>query len=99
MITNSRFASRFSLVQRGWRRIFCSLLLLAACVAFIGTFAGSHQPAFAGAAGGKVALQVGKIAPWVIEHTANGQPAEFFVVLIDQADLGRAASLETKAEK
>src|SRR5947208_580202 len=32
-----------------------------------------------------------KIAPWVMEHTANGQQAEFFVVLADQADLGQAA--------
>ena len=30
-----------------------------------------------------------KIAPWVMEHTANGQEAEFFVVLADQADLAR----------
>ena len=40
-----------------------------------------------------------KIAPWVIDHTANGQHAEFFVVLADQADLSGAASLPTKAEK
>jgi subtilisin family serine protease len=40
-----------------------------------------------------------KIAPWVIEHTANGQQAEFFVVLADQADLSGAAALHTKAEK
>src|SRR5215471_16427054 len=40
-----------------------------------------------------------KIAPWVMEHTANGQKAEFFVVLADQADLSLAASLTTKAEK
>jgi subtilisin family serine protease len=40
-----------------------------------------------------------KIAPWVIEHTANGQQAEFFVVLADQADVSGAASLPTKAEK
>jgi hypothetical protein len=40
-----------------------------------------------------------KIAPWVMEHTANGGQAEFFVVLADQADLSRAVSLQTKAEK
>ena len=40
-----------------------------------------------------------KIAPWVMEHTANGQDAEFFVVLADQADLSGAANLQTKAEK
>jgi hypothetical protein len=40
-----------------------------------------------------------KIAPWVIEHTANGQQAEFFVVLGDQADLSGASMLRNKAEK
>ena len=40
-----------------------------------------------------------KIAPWVMEHTANGQEAEFFVVLADQADLSAADTLSTKAEK
>ncbi len=40
-----------------------------------------------------------KIAPWVIEHTANDRKAEFFVVLTDQADLRGAAALATKAEK
>jgi hypothetical protein len=39
-----------------------------------------------------------KIAPWVMEHTANGQQTEFFVVLADQADLS-GAGLQTKAEK
>ena len=41
----------------------------------------------------------GKIAPWVLEHTANGQRAEFIVVLTDQADLSGAAALTTKMEK
>src|SRR5437762_6493825 len=40
-----------------------------------------------------------KIAPWVVEHTANGQEAEFFVVLADQADLSAAETLATKVEK
>ena len=40
-----------------------------------------------------------KIAPWVMEHTANGQQAEFFVVLADQADLSQAANFQSKAEK
>jgi subtilisin family serine protease len=34
-----------------------------------------------------------------MEHTSNGQQSEFFVVLVDQADLGPAAALQTKAEK
>jgi subtilisin family serine protease len=42
---------------------------------------------------------VSKIAPWVIDHTATGQQAEFFVVLADQADVSGAASLPSKAEK
>src|SRR6266568_4716902 len=97
MITNSRLAPTFT--PSPWRRIFCSLLFLAAFVAFIGTIAVSRQPAVAAGAGGSHALQFGKIAPWVMEHTANGQQAEFFVVLADQADLSGAASLSTKAEK
>src|SRR5881394_3238620 len=40
-----------------------------------------------------------KIAPWVMERTANGQQAEFIVVLADQANLSRAATLLTKSEK
>ena len=40
-----------------------------------------------------------KIAPWVFEHTANGEAAEFLVVMADQADLGMAGNLPTKAEK
>ena len=40
-----------------------------------------------------------KIAPWVFEHTANGQRAEFIIVLTDQADLSGAAALTTKMEK
>ena len=97
MITSSRPDSTYT--PSRWRRIFCSLLLLAAFVAFIGTIAISRQPAVAAGAGGGSALQTGKIASWVMEHTANGQRAEFFVVLADQADLGQAASLQTKAEK
>ena len=42
---------------------------------------------------------VSKIAAWVMEHTANGQQAEFLVVLADQADLSGATSLPTKVEK
>ena len=34
-----------------------------------------------------------------MEHTANGQQAEFFVVLADQADLARPRVFPTKTEK
>src|SRR4029077_1867325 len=37
--------------------------------------------------------------PWVVAQTANGQQAEFFVVLADQADLSGAAALHSKNEK
>jgi serine protease AprX len=40
-----------------------------------------------------------KIAPWVLERTADKQEAEFLVVLADQADLSGAEALRTKEEK
>lgn len=45
------------------------------------------------------AVAMNKIAPWVLEHTANGAKAEFLVVLADQADLSRASEMKTKVEK
>ncbi len=41
----------------------------------------------------------GKIASWVLEHTADGKEAEFIVVLADQASLAPASALTTKAER
>src|SRR5262245_45816988 len=43
--------------------------------------------------------RVERIAPWVVEHTANGQQAEFMVVLADQANLNAASTMRTKTEK
>ncbi len=40
-----------------------------------------------------------EVRPWVLEHTADGRQAEFFVVLREQADLSPAAALPTKVEK
>jgi serine protease AprX len=90
-----------------WRRIFCSLFLVAAAIAAIGAIASPRLPVIASAEAGAVPQRVGgnainianKIAPWVVQHTAYGQQAEFFVVLADQADLSGAASLPTKTEK
>src|SRR6266550_4135828 len=79
------------------RRIFCSLFFVAAAAAAIGAVASSRTSGQGGSRNQSVAAQ--KIAPWVTEHTANGQQAEFFVVLADQADLSRAAALPTKAQK
>src|SRR5256884_577550 len=100
MIKNSD--SHRASVPSPWRRIFCSLFLVAAAVALVAAVASSR------AVGQRVELPtqrafhpapVQKIAPWVMEHTANGQQAEFFVVLADQGDLGGAAALPTKNEK
>ena len=89
-------------VPSPWRRIFCSLFLVAAVVALVAAIASSD------AVGQRVELPTQgafhpapaqKIVPWVMEHTANGQQAEFFVLLADQADLSPAANLPTKIEK
>ena len=90
-----------------WRRIFCSLFLVAAAIAGIGAIASPRLPVIASAEAGAVRQRVGgnainianKIAPWVVQHTGYGQQAEFFVVLADQADLSAAATLPTKTEK
>jgi serine protease AprX len=97
MITNIEPTSTFT--PSRWRRVFSSVLLLAAFVAVIGAVASSRQPAVAAPGGGTGPFQSSKIAPWVMEHTANGQQAEFLVVLRDQADLSGAENLPTKAEK
>ena len=99
--SNSHRAS----VPSSWRRIFCSLFLVAAAVALVAAVASSDavgqrvEIRSASQRVGDNAFHLGKIAPWVMEHTANGQHAEFFVVLADQADLSPAANLPTKTEK
>src|SRR5712671_1076274 len=97
MITNLHPTSTFT--SSRWRRVFSSLLLLAAFVAIIGAIASSRQPAVAAPGGGTGPLQSSKMAPWVMEHTADGQQAEFLVVLADQPDVSGAAALPTKNEK
>ena len=79
------------------RRLFCSLFIVAAAIAALGAF-GSSRATSQGSPPEQAAIAT-KIAPWVMEHTANGQQAEFFVVLADQADLSGAAALPTKNEK
>jgi serine protease AprX len=78
--------------------VLCSVLFIAAGIAVI-CEAGIGEREHAARSGGHLANQSIKIAPWVIEHTANGKNAEFFVVLAQQADLSGAISLATKAEK
>ena len=77
------------------RIVFCFVLFIAATIAVVG---GIHSSRATGQHVEDNVFHL-KIAPWVIEHTANGQQAEFFVVLADQADLRPAATLATKAEK
>ncbi|PYJ69637.1 MAG: hypothetical protein DME76_08365, partial [Verrucomicrobia bacterium] len=79
------------------RRLFCSLFIVAAAIGALGAFGSSHATN-QGSSPEQAAIAT-KIAPWVMEHTANGQQAEFFVVLADQADLSGAAALPTKNEK
>jgi serine protease AprX len=80
-----------------WRRIFCSLFLVAAVAALVAALASSD--AVGQRVGGNAVNIANKIAPWVLEHTAYGQQAEFFVVLADRADLSAAANWQTKADK
>jgi serine protease AprX len=87
------------------RIVFCSVLFIAATIAVVGAIGslratGQHvESPSQGYGVPRDNVFHLKIAPWVIEHTANGQQAEFFVVLADQADLRPAATLATKAEK
>ena len=85
-----------------WRRTFCSLFLVAAAVALVAAVASSRavgQRVELPSQGTFHSVPAQKIAAWVMEHTANGQQTEFFVVLADQADLSPAANLQTKTDK
>src|SRR5215475_8797604 len=72
------------------RRIVYSLLFGAAVITALAAINSSRATNPAVAA---------KIAPWVMEHTASGEQAEFIVVLADQADVSAAAEMSTKTEK
>src|SRR5262245_43648629 len=76
------------------RRIVGLLFLTAAVAVAVASLRAVNQPR-----GPEQAAALRKIAPWVTQHTAGGQQAEFMVVLSDQADLSQAAALPTKAEK
>jgi serine protease AprX len=79
------------------RPLFCSLFFVAAAIAALGAFGSPRASSQTGSPVQGATME--KIAPWVMDHTANGQQAEFFVVLADQADLSGAAALPTKNEK
>lgn len=93
MITNPNLAFPPS----RWRRMSWSLFFAAAAIAVFAVI-GSSRAIGRGGPPGPTAT-ANKIAPWVVEHTANGQQAEFIVVLADQADLSAAATMRTKTEK
>src|SRR5437762_6907193 len=79
------------------RVLLASVFCLAGVFIALGGIASSRTIGQGGSPNQSVAAQ--KIAPWVTEHTANGQQTEFLVVLADQADLSPAAAMRTKAEK
>ena len=110
MTTNPDSTSTFT--SSRWRRVFFySLFFVAAGIAAVGAIGsprGVGQPERIDGSPSPQARSTGrvadnafhlKIAPWVLEHTLNGQQAEFFVVLADQADLSGTATFATKAEK
>ncbi|MGH8093246.1 MAG: S8 family serine peptidase [Chthoniobacterales bacterium] len=82
---------------RPLRRILGPVFLAAAVAAALGAVASSHAVNQPSALNQAAALR--KIAPWVTQHTANGQEAEIMIIMSDQADLSGAALLKTKAEK
>lgn len=80
------------------RRILSILLLTAALAAGLGAVASSR--ALSRSAGPQnQGNAMNKIAPWVLQQTADGKQAEFLIVLADQADLSGAKALRTKGEK
>jgi hypothetical protein len=76
------------------RALLCVFWFIA--VAVVGAIGSSRTIGNSAGNGGSPA---GKIAPWVLEHTTNGQRAEFMGVLTDQTDLSGAAALTMKMEK
>ncbi|NOZ79616.1 MAG: S8 family serine peptidase [Acidobacteria bacterium] len=63
---------------------------LIACMTALGTLIAVQAAATAMGA---------QVRPWVVDHTANGASAEFFVVLRAQADLSAVRNLPTKRQR
>ena len=78
------------------RRNFFVFLLTALAVTALAVINSSRATDRAGSPNQNAST---KIAPWVIAHTANGERAEFIVVLADQSDLSGAAALRSKSDK
>src|SRR5437870_12143691 len=86
----------FVVMTPRWRRMFFSFLLTAAALAGLAAIRSSRATDQAGSPNQNDSA---KIAPWVVEHTANGYRAEFIVLLAHQADLSGAAMLRAKIDK
>ena len=97
MITNSRPASKFSPLWRGWRRIACSLFFIAAAAAAIGAIHSTR-------AGGQGSLPLSgapasKIAPEVLADTADGRIASVIILLADQADVSAGHAMRDQGAR
>jgi serine protease AprX len=76
---------------------FASLILPLGRVARPVEASAANEPGTSPVQDAQVVLN--KIAPWVLENTADGKTSEFLVVMNEQADLSGAARLASKGEK
>src|SRR5882762_7629268 len=89
MITNSNPASTFT--PSRWRRIFCSLFLVAAALATIGAIHSSRASrAISQGSAAKPVATINKIAPEVLADTSDGKSASIIILLADQANVSAA---------
>jgi hypothetical protein len=82
---NTSHSSQFA------RRVLSASLLVAA--AATAALALLPPPALSSSRAVNSNPATAKIAPWVLDKTADGSDQEFLVVLADQADLSGAAAL------
>ena len=87
-----------SKIEAIWRIKHMKIRLLTILVFVLAMIGSVESQALKPGRGQRPAAQ-GKIAPWVMDKTANGAVAEFLVVLADQADLSGAEGLTSKQEK
>src|SRR5882762_6450171 len=92
MITNSNPASTFT--PSRWRRIFCSLFLVAAALATIGAIGAIHASrAVSQGSAAKPVATINKIAPEVLADTSDGKSASIIILLADQANVTAAHAI------
>src|SRR5215212_5739839 len=88
--------------MKGSRFVVLLLLLIAMGLLAGGLIAQAKSAIKAAPSGNPQSLRqtaLKKIAPWVLAKTADGEEAEFLVILGGQADLSAAEQLQTKEEK